>query len=130
MKYFNLLLAVLFATAAFLQYNDPDALEWTALYLAAALVCGFAAFGKCNRWIILLVMAMSIYELASRIPSFREWLQNGRPSIIGPMDAAAPYIEDVREFLGAAVVLIVMVVQYTRCRLHAMMQSRSGMSPS
>ena len=41
---FNLLMSILLALAAILQYNDPDPLQWVALYgLAAALSLLYAA---------------------------------------------------------------------------------------
>ncbi len=116
MKIFNLLLAVVFVLFAVLQLNDPDWEVWTALYLAVAVVCGFAAFGKSNRWVILIVMAALVYELYIRIPAFVEWIRDGMPSITESMKASTPYVELVREFLGVAIAFVVIIFQYTRVR--------------
>jgi hypothetical protein len=35
----NWLMAALFGLAAALQYNDPDPLQWIAIYAAAAIAC-------------------------------------------------------------------------------------------
>jgi len=43
-------MALLFAYAAFLQFNDPDPLVWIAMYGAAALPCLAAAAGRPAPW--------------------------------------------------------------------------------
>lgn len=50
MKILNLILTILFILFAAVQYNDPDPIHWMALYLFVAAVCGFAAFGKYNKY--------------------------------------------------------------------------------
>lgn len=42
----NLLMLLLFVTAAFVQYNDPDALLWVLVYGAGALCCALYAAGR------------------------------------------------------------------------------------
>lgn len=125
MKILNLCLSALFVVSAILQLNDPDPWFWTVMYLAVAAICGFAAFGKYNRWVILLVMAVCIYELSTLLPDFRLWIREGMPSITGSMKASSPHVELVREFLGVAICLIVLVFQYTRCRMLALRLQKS-----
>jgi hypothetical protein len=120
MKIFNLVLAVFFVASAALQINDPDPWLWIGLYTTVALICGFAAFGKYNRWVILLVMAVCIFELSTLLPDFRNWIADDMPSITESMKAESPYVELVREFLGVAICLIVLIFQYTRCRYLAL----------
>lgn len=116
MKIFNLFLTALFLLSAALQWNDPDPFFWISIYLSAAVICGFAAFEKYNRWAILLVMAVCIYELSTLYPAFSQWLKDGMPSITETMKASTPYVELVREFLGVSLVLIVMIFEYVRAR--------------
>ncbi len=125
MKILNLILAVVFLIFALLQLNDPDAIEWTSLYGVAALICAFGAFNKYNRWVILLLMAMCIYEMSSRVSLLQEWFREGMPTITGSMKAATPYVENVREFLGVAIVLVIMLFQYTRSRILAVRRQRT-----
>lgn len=125
MKILNLFLCALFVVSAALQYNDPDPLLWMAIYLSVAAICGFAAFGKGNRWVILLVMAVCVYELSTLMPSFLQWIRDGMPSITGSMKAESPHIELVREFLGVTIVVVVLVFQYVRVRYRALRQSGS-----
>jgi len=42
-------MAVLFAFAAALQYNDPDPLRWMAMYGPAMLACGLGLAGRLPR---------------------------------------------------------------------------------
>ncbi|HLF64978.1 MAG TPA: transmembrane 220 family protein [Saprospiraceae bacterium] len=118
MKIFNLFLVVLFVVSAALQYNDPDPLLWISLYLAVALICGFAAFNKYNRWATLLVMAGCIYQLSILLPAFTQWVRDGMPSITQSMKASSPYVELVREFLGVVISMAVLIFQYARSRYH------------
>ena len=91
-------------------------------FVLAALICVFAAFGRYNRWVILAVLAVCIYELSGLLPDFREWLREGMPSITESMKASSPHVELVREFLGVAICMIVLIFQYIRCRLIALRQ--------
>lgn len=126
MKIFNLVLTVIFILFAAVQYNDPDPVLWISLYLAIALICGFAAYGKYNRWAVLLVMAACVYELSTLLPSFSQWVRDGMPSIIQSMKASSPYVELVREFLGVAISFSVLIFQYARGRHHTIAQSPAG----
>ena len=45
----NGVMAVLFAFAAAVQYNDPDPLRWMAMYGLAMLACGLALAGRLPR---------------------------------------------------------------------------------
>jgi len=125
MKIVNLILAVLFLLFAVVQLNDPDWEFWTALYLSVALIYGFAAFGRSNRWIILLVMAACVYELSTLITPFLQWIKDGMPSIAESMKASTPYVELVREFLGAAIAFVALIFQYTRVR-YQVLRSTGG----
>lgn len=125
MKIFNLILAVVFLLFAVVQLNDPDWEFWSALYLSVALICGFAAFGRSNRWIILLVMAVCVYELSTLITPFLQWMKDGTPSIAESMKASTPYVELVREFLGVAIAFAALIFQYTRVR-YQVLRSAGG----
>ena len=123
MKIFNLLLTALFLVSAGLQLNDPDPVLWTVLYLAIAVICGLAAFQRYNRWVILIVMAVCVYELSTLMPAFIEWIREGMPSITEAMKATSPHVELVREFLGVAISVVVLIFQYVRCRIQALRNS-------
>jgi hypothetical protein len=114
MKIANLILAVLFALFAAVQYNDPDPLHWMALYLFVAGVCGFAAFGKSNKYVLWAGIAVCAVWLAFTLHDFIDWVKMGEPSIVSEMKATEPHIELTREFLGVAVCLIALIWQVWR----------------
>lgn len=123
MKIFNLFLTGLFLLSAALQWNDPDPFFWISIYLSAAVICGFAAFERYNRWAILLVMAVCLYELSTLFPDFSQWIKDDMPSITESMKASTPHVELVREFLGLAIVMIVLIFQYVRARYQVLKAS-------
>jgi hypothetical protein len=100
MKAFNLILALIFALFAALQFNDPDPWGWVALYGWVAAVSALAAFGRRYPWLVYLGLAACLIWLAVLAPGFIAWIQMGMPSIAGSMKAEAPHIELAREFLG------------------------------
>lgn len=116
MKALNLLLALLFITFAAVQYNDPDPWGWAALYLYLAAACGMAAFGKSNRWMLLLGLAVSGIWMLTLLPSFIHWISMGMPNIIETMKAKQPHIELTREFLGLLLCTLVFGWQLLRLR--------------
>jgi len=112
MKILNIILALLFVLFAYFQYNDPDPWLWIAIYLAVAAICGFAAFGKYNRWLIVVGLIGLIVYWAVLLPDFITWLGDGMPTITGSMKAESKYIELVREFLGLFILIGVLFFQY------------------
>ena len=116
MKIFNLVLAVLFVLFAAVQYNDPDPLHWAALYLFVAGVCGFAAFGRYNKYVLWAGIVVCLVWLAFTTHDFVEWIRAGSPSIVSEMKANEPHIELTREFLGVGICLVVLVWQAMRFR--------------
>jgi hypothetical protein len=128
MKILNFIRAALFIVSAGLQINDPDPLLWIGLYLAVGLICLLAAFGKYNRWVILAVMAVCVYELSTLYPDFRQWLGEGMPSITESMKATSPHVELIREFRGVALCFAALIFQYFRARLIALRSSAGSVS--
>ena len=51
MKLLTSAMATLFLFAVAVQYNDPDALRWMAIYGLAALACGLWLARRLPRWI-------------------------------------------------------------------------------
>ena len=103
----NLVMLLLFAFAAVVQFNDPDPLAWVAIYVAAATVCGLETRRRSPMWlaaaIALIAFAWSGF-LATRaldVPVgslFAEWeMRNVR-------------IEEAREMYGLAIVGVWMLV--------------------
>jgi hypothetical protein len=116
MKVLNLILALLFFSFAAVQYNDPDPWAWAALYLYLATACGMAAFGKSNRWMLLLGLAVSGIWMLTLLPSFIHWISMGMPNIVETMKAEQPHVELTREFLGLLLCSLVFAWQLLRLR--------------
>lgn len=116
MKIINIILALLFALFAAVQYNDPDGFMWIVLYLATAIVSGFAAAGKYNMPVLLFGIMVSVIGIGLFLPDFIEWIRGGADSITKNMKTEEPHIELVREFLGLVIVLVVMVFHYLKAK--------------
>lgn len=116
MKIFNLFLAVLFFLFAAVQLNDTpgDILFWFMIYALIAFISAFAAFNKYNMWAILLGLAVVVFELFRKFPTFATWIGEGMPSIIAEMKATTPYVELAREYLGLVICLAVLIFHYVR----------------
>ena len=116
MKIVSLILAALFFVSAALQFNDPDPKYWVTIYIVSGVIALFAAFKKCNPWIILFVLAVCVYWAFLLFPAFWTWLSSGAPSIVNTMQAESPHIEVVREFLGLLILIVSMTFFYIRTR--------------
>src|SRR3954465_13348832 len=57
-----------FVVFAFLQLNDPDPVQWTAIYLAAAVCCAFALRARLNFRAPLLVLAIALVWALTIVP--------------------------------------------------------------
>jgi hypothetical protein len=93
----NALLLVLFATAAVVQYNDPDPALWMTVYGAGAVCCGLYAAGRLpvllSRAVALLCLAGALYRLAE--------ILLGSPTFVDPTgQAMMGLVEEARELLG------------------------------
>lgn len=116
MKIFNLILAVIFLLFAVVQLNDSpgDILFWFLMYSFVAVVSAFAAYKKYNMWVILLGLAVVLYELFRKFPTIAQWFSDGMPSIVEEMKASSPYVELAREYLGLVLCFMVLVFHYIR----------------
>ncbi|NJB87671.1 hypothetical protein GGR26_003455 [Lewinella marina] len=100
MKYFHLLVAVLFLLFAYWQLNDPDWLFWVIMYGSVALVAGWTALGQPPRLLIFIALTAAAVWMGSLVPDLVSWINDGMPTIAGQMKAESPHIELTREFFG------------------------------
>jgi len=63
------LFAILFASAAALQFNDPDPDLWVAAYASAAGLATAAALGRAHFWTSALLAAIFALWTAALLPS-------------------------------------------------------------
>ncbi|GAB4431946.1 MAG: hypothetical protein OHK0011_14770 [Turneriella sp.] len=111
-SYFRLVFLALatayFVFAAAVQYNDPDPLHWMALYGLTALCCIAALSGKTWTWLLWMLCGMSLTEMLITAGGLITWIAHGPDNLLyTPMTADRPWIEQSREFLGAAINLAV-----------------------
>ncbi len=112
MKYIHLATSILFLIFGTLQYNDPDFFIWIPIYLFVSFITFAAYKGLRFPIITLVVLVMLAVWLATYLPSFINWVQDGMPSVTGSMKAENPYIENVREFGGLLISFITTLIYY------------------
>src|SRR5262245_110784 len=100
-------MAAYFVVAAGLQYNDPDPIQWAAIYLAAAVVSGLAAARRVAwPWPALVGVAALAWAASFGPRVIASGMLRDVARAMGPGSGA----EEAREFLGLAIVVVWMVV--------------------
>ena len=106
------LMALLFLFAAAVQYNDPDPIQWMAIYGAAAIVSAWAAFRRAG----LPAAAPGLVGLAAFV-----WACTIAPRALGKVSPLAMFkswemknavIEENREMFGLLIVAAWMLVLF------------------
>ena len=104
----NIAMLLVFVASALLQLNDPDPLAWTAIYSAAALMCGLELTGRLRATY---PMLLALTALA--------WAATIAPRVLGKVpfrDMFAEFemhdlrIEESREMYGLLIVAVWMAV--------------------
>ena len=116
MKFFNLLLFLLFGYFSAVQYNDPDSWLWIILYGGVAISALLAFFNRTVKPLIYVLTLGILFGIVLLFPSFYKWLSSGMESISGTMQTDKPYIEEVREFLGLCISLIAVIIFFLQTK--------------
>lgn len=116
MKIVNIILTILFALFAVVQFNDPDPIVWVIIYGTVAVISGFAAAGKYDKNVILTVIGICIIWMLTLVPGVVDWVEKGMPSITGSMKAESPHVEYLREFLGLFIMILVLLFHYFQAK--------------
>jgi len=116
MKITNIILTILFAVFAIVQFNDPDPWFWVLLYGFVAAISGFAIIGKYYKIAIYIGMAICLLGVIIFFPDFKNWLDMGTPNIAESMKAEKPHIEFVREFLGLVIAFSTLLFHFFQHR--------------
>lgn len=116
MKITNIVLGLLFALFAAVQYNDPDSWNWILLYLFVSVVSFAAAKGRYHKGLLLISMFAMLAWMAFLLPGFVNWIQEGMPTIVDEMKTTKPHIEIVREFLGLVLAFLTLGFHYKKSK--------------
>ena len=111
MQLFRLLngaMGLLFLFGAAVQYNDPDPLQWTAIYLAASVACALAVAGRLRWWFAGMVTLAAFAWAATLMP--RAFPNVRIREMFGAWEMANTRIEEGREMYGLLVIAIYMIV--------------------
>ena len=105
---FSALMALLFLVGAAVQYNDPDAFRWIAIYLAASAASFLATIGRL-RWpfpaAMALIALLWALTLAPRVfPSVRI------SEMFAAWEMANERVEEGREMYGLLIISLWMSV--------------------
>lgn len=101
-------MALLFLLGAAVQYNDPDPLQWMAIYIAAAAACALAATGKLRWWFAAIVALVAFAWAATLAPRAFPNVRIGE--MFGAWEMANTRIEEGREMYGLLLIAIYMTV--------------------
>ena len=114
MKTFNLILGIVFLLFAAVQLNDDqdDMMFWILVYGGVGIISLFGAFKKYQVLTIVLGLAVVLFEIFRKFPTFAKWIGDGMPSIVEEMQASTPHVEMVREYLGLCICFVVLVYHY------------------
>ena len=104
----NVVMLLVFVASALLQLNDPDPLAWTAVYAAAAIMCGLELTGRLR----------AVYPALLALTALA-WAASIAPRVLGNVpfrDMFAEFemhdlgIEESREMYGLVIVAVWMFV--------------------
>ncbi|MBT9189607.1 transmembrane 220 family protein [Zobellia russellii] len=107
-KIVGVVFAILFAWAAYMQYNDPDATTWYLIYGLAALASALFAMNRLSVYV-----AISFFFLAV-IGTYTQWPEQFQGFAIGEGDIVN--IERAREAGGLLIIAVIMLVYALRIR--------------
>lgn len=101
LRVLNIVLTLWFLLSAAVQFNDPDALRWIAIYGATALIAGLAVFMRFYVPLIVVTLAVCLAWSLYLMPSVLQLFLHHEPSqLLNGMSPDRPYVEEARESLG------------------------------
>ena len=112
MKYYNLIIGLLFLLFAYFQWNDPDPYLWIIIYTFSAGLLFYTVFNKLPLIVWTVWEVFLLVFILSYAKDMVQWISDGFPSITDSMKASSPYIEHIRESLGLLLVFMVFVLNH------------------
>lgn len=111
----SVLFCLTFICFAALQYNDPDPIFWTVVYLSVAAVSFLRIINRHNKRVALVVLVSLIFISLFYLQGFFQWLAlPAKSEIFGEMAHEKPYIEETREFIGLIMAMGSVFYQYKK----------------
>ena len=102
-KIFNSLFLLAYLLSALVQYNDPDALRWIILYLAATIMCIAAWRDTGARPIAIVLLLASLAWMLLLLPALGDASLH---DIVESVSMKTKAVEEAREFGGLALVAV------------------------
>ncbi len=103
LRIFNTLFLIAFLLSAAVQLNDPDALPWTIIYLAASTLCVLAYGNNPVRIVAALLVAVSLVWIGILLPSLGAVSLD---EIFESVSMQTKSVEEAREIGGLALVAL------------------------
>lgn len=122
--FLNVVMTLIFLTSVLVQYNDPDALPWMAVYGSAAAACIAFAMGRLRWFHAAVVGLVSLLWAAAMAPLF--WGHVALDDLFGTLDMKTQAVERAREFGGLVIVCIWMTILALRLRLTKAVETPVG----
>jgi len=104
----NVFFIVVYLLSAAVQYNDPDALAWIALYLAAAACTGMSLDAILPPTVARILAAIALLCALWLIPEF--YGKVSTPELLDALTMRTQHVEVAREAGGALLVAVWMCV--------------------
>lgn len=105
-------ISIIFSVFGIVQCNDPDFYIWMPPYFLVAFVAFSAARSNYYAQLCKLLSIVFLIWMATYLPEFIDWINDGLPSITNSMKAESPYIEFVRESMGLLLCFTAMAYYY------------------
>ena len=100
----NTLFLLAYLLSAAVQYNDPDASPWIAIYLAAAVMCVAQYRRKLPRWLPLPLLFTSLVWIGALVPGIAG--QVSFTEILESISMQTRAVEEAREIGGLAFIAL------------------------
>lgn len=100
----NTLFLVAYVLSALVQYNDPDALPWIAIYIASAIMCINYYRRRLPRWMAPTLLVISLLWIGTLLPAVAG--QVPLSEIFESLSMRTRSVEEAREIGGLALVAI------------------------
>jgi hypothetical protein len=97
-KVVNAIFLIIYVLSAAVQYNDPDALLWASMYLAAAGMCIVHIRKKPPRWLPPVMLVTSLVWIGTLLPSIVG--QVSMEEVFASISMKTKAVEEAREIGG------------------------------